>query len=142
MTYKTIEAVAEALSIALAERGRATEELATIAIAAYQQAVASEAVGRRWKWKDSDTWEEADLYLPGDVDTDALKNIIVEPLFAAPPATPAGWKLVPIEPTVAMLDAYWNRAGESKEMRPRTHHSAKAYYAAMLAAAPTPENQP
>ncbi len=38
-----IEAVAEALSIALAERGQSTEELATIAIAAYQQAVASEA---------------------------------------------------------------------------------------------------
>jgi hypothetical protein len=43
--------------------------------------------------------------------------------------------LVPREPTEAMLDAYWHQAGESKEMRLRTHSSARRYYTAMLTAA-------
>lgn len=39
------------------------------------------------------------------------------------------------EPDEGMLDAYWHQAGESKEMRPRTHHSAKRYYQVMIDAA-------
>lgn len=52
-------------------------------------------------------------------------------------AGPAGWKLVPVEPTEAILDAYWRQAGESKEMRPRTHFSARRYWSEMLAVVPT-----
>ncbi|MDO6966930.1 hypothetical protein [Rhizobium alvei] len=46
------------------------------------------------------------------------------------------WKMVPLEPTEEMLDAYWKLTGESKEMRARTHAYMRRYYKAMLAAAP------
>ncbi|APX66301.1 hypothetical protein AV944_11180 [Sphingomonas sp. LK11] len=49
-----------------------------------------------------------------------------------------GWKLVPVEPTEAMLDAYWKQTGESKEMRSRTHAYMRRYWSAMLAATPAP----
>lgn len=57
---------------------------------------------------------------------------------AAKPVTreAVGWVLVPVEPTEAMLDVYWHQAGESKEMRTRTHHHARNKYAELLAAAP------
>jgi hypothetical protein len=48
---------------------------------------------------------------------------------AAPQPTP-GWKLVPVEPTREMLDAYVNNGGR--------FHSARSDWAAMIAAAPTP----
>jgi hypothetical protein len=38
------------------------------------------------------------------------------------------------EPSEAMLDGYWHQAGESREMRPRTHVSARHYWRAMFAA--------
>jgi hypothetical protein len=44
----------------------------------------------------------------------------------------AGWAVVPVEPTEAMLDASWKQTGESKEMRPRTHHHYARHYRAML----------
>ena len=36
------------------------------------------------------------------------------------------------EPDEAMLDGYWHAAGESKEMRPRTHASGRRYYQSMI----------
>lgn len=46
-----------------------------------------------------------------------------------------GWKLVPVEPTEAMLQA----ACESTLLRPLTHEGAhRAGYISMLGAAPTP----
>jgi hypothetical protein len=56
----------------------------------------------------------------------AIRSALVEP---------DGWQLVPVEPTEAMLDAYWTQTGESKEMRSRTHAYMRRYYRAMLAAA-------
>ncbi|UXC38239.1 hypothetical protein [Cupriavidus gilardii] len=46
---------------------------------------------------------------------------------------PEGWKLVPVEPTIAMVEAGEN--ARKSEARPWAAH---AMYAAMLAAAPTP----
>lgn len=76
-----------------------------------------------------------------EYDLDDIMTALVDNYAPAPPAPaiPQGFKLVPIEPTEEMLDAYWHRAGESKEMRPRTHHSAKSYYNAMINAAPAQE---
>lgn len=52
-----------------------------------------------------------------------------------------GWKLVPIEPTEAMLRAYWEATGESDAMRPRVQARAERYWAAMIAAAPTSDGR-
>jgi len=60
--------------------------------------------------------------------------------FSTPAASEVeGWKLVPIEPTEAMLDASWKLTGESKEMRARVHDRYKRHYQAMLAATPPTE---
>ncbi|MGU3398829.1 hypothetical protein ACLBWS_03665 [Brucellaceae bacterium D45D] len=40
------------------------------------------------------------------------------------------------EPNEAMLDAYWHQAGESKEMRSRTHISERRYWQVMFDASP------
>ncbi|QPS81639.1 MULTISPECIES: hypothetical protein [Delftia] len=55
------------------------------------------------------------------------------PALEAPaaPTAPDGWKLVPVEPTREMLDAYVREGGR--------FHSARADWAAMLAAAPALE---
>jgi hypothetical protein len=67
-----------------------------------------------------------------DREAEALK----EP---APPAQDgAEWQLVPKEPTDEMLDTYWHYTGESKEMRARTHTSARRFWSEMLSASPTP----
>jgi hypothetical protein len=47
---------------------------------------------------------------------------------------PAGHKLVPVEPTEAMLRASWRQAGESEEMWPRYRARMARHYAAMLSA--------
>ena len=54
----------------------------------------------------------------------------VAPALEAPaaPTAPDGWKLVPVEPTREMLDCYVREGGR--------FHSARADWAAMLAAAP------
>lgn len=65
-------------------------------------------------------------------------EVVVEPLFAAPPpaAAPvaqpaeAGWKLVPLEPTLAMVDEVEHAA------RMGGIWTAKSVYEAMVAAAP------
>lgn len=54
---------------------------------------------------------------------------------------PVAWKLVPVELTEAMLDAYWAQTGESREMRSRTHAYMRRYWSAMLAAAPATEQE-
>ncbi len=51
--------------------------------------------------------------------------------LAAMAQPPAGWVLVPVEPTREMLDAYVNMAGRFS--------SARSDWAAMLAAAPSPQ---
>lgn len=43
--------------------------------------------------------------------------------------------MVPVEPTEAILDAFWHQAGESKEMRSRVHARARHYWRAMIEAA-------
>ncbi len=50
----------------------------------------------------------------------------------AQPAVPEGWKLVPVEPTQEMLDAFKHRYKEGDFWRERIHGAV----AAMLAAAP------
>jgi hypothetical protein len=58
---------------------------------------------------------------------------------AAQPAEPVACKLVPVEPTEAMIDAYW-RSVETYEP-PKAYdyaHKAKHRWDAMLAAAPHP----
>lgn len=51
---------------------------------------------------------------------------------AAPKAAPAGWKLVPLEPTQGMLRAATEHSANCGGMA-----SARSYYTAMLAASPT-----
>lgn len=46
-----------------------------------------------------------------------------------------GWKLVPVDPTKAMCEAYWYQYG-------RDHFSLGCAWKAMLEAAPTPEEKP
>ena len=59
-------------------------------------------------------------------------NLRVKPLYAHPaPAVPAGWKLVPVEPTPEMLGA----GSYAVDLH---SHSPIGVYAAMLAAAPVP----
>lgn len=48
---------------------------------------------------------------------------------------PPGYVLVPVEPTEAVLDAFWRQSGESQQMRGRTHLSAYWYWKRMLEAA-------
>lgn len=55
---------------------------------------------------------------------------------------PAGWKLVPVEPTKEMFEACWRHSGESHEMRARTNAVCAGRYRAMLAAAPPPPVSP
>lgn len=66
------------------------------------------------------------------------RNVSEESVIAAheakaAPAVPQGWKLVPVEPTREMLDAYLNLNAR--------FHSARADWAAMLAAAPAPARE-
>lgn len=49
-----------------------------------------------------------------------------------------GWKLVPVQPTEAMLHAGWLATGESYAMQMRTERLLAGHYRAMLAASPTP----
>lgn len=58
------------------------------------------------------------------------------------PSTSAQGKLVPVEPTDEMLDAYWEQTGESREMRARTHAYMRRYWSAMLTASPSPAASP
>ncbi|MCA8427822.1 hypothetical protein LGN30_32050 [Burkholderia seminalis] len=58
---------------------------------------------------------------------------------AAPVTIPAGWKLVPIEPTREMLDAHFSHLDvEAEDVYPHQYELAKGAYAAMLGAAPPP----
>lgn len=57
-----------------------------------------------------------------------LRAIILSALDAA------GLCVVPKEPTEEMLDGYWHWAGESKEMRARTHTTGKRIWDAFLRA--------
>ena len=103
---------------------------ARAAIAAYTKAVGEEAVGWCWKHKGADYWIGAtlgDRYKSNDVDFD------VEPLFAAPPApaVPAGYKLVPVEPTGGMIDVFQSYCFP--------YDDAKIAFSELLAAAPEPE---
>jgi hypothetical protein len=81
-------------------------------------------------WKSALRMADEDL-APQPNGTEASRGVI-----------PAGWKLVPEEPTEAMLDAYWHQAGESREMRARCHDTAFGRYRAMIAATPTPPLSP
>lgn len=47
----------------------------------------------------------------------------------------AGFAVVPVEPTEAMLEASWRLTGESYAMQGRTFAHYKRHYAAMLKAA-------
>lgn len=58
---------------------------------------------------------------------------VAPPAESEPVAVPAGWKLVPVEPTEEILDAYWRQTGESREMRSRVHERARHYWQAQLA---------
>lgn len=51
-------------------------------------------------------------------------------------------RVVPEEPTEAMLDAFWHGEGESKEMRLRSHDRARNQWSRMLAAAPQLSGNP
>lgn len=58
---------------------------------------------------------------------------------AAQPTEPDGWKLVPIEPTPAMLHALWQHRDA---MRGQSENKiARAAYTAMLAATPSPTDK-
>lgn len=62
------------------------------------------------------------------------------PPAVEPVALPEGWKLVPVEPTDAMIDAgdEINEAGAAWSGYAEIPASAEKHYRAMLAAAPTP----
>lgn len=100
---------------------------ARAAIAAYTKAVSSEAVLKQYRYRVEDglgwsNWRNEQSFMLFDVEVD------VRYLFAAPPApaVPAGWKLVPVEPTHEMSVAFgfpWEKSFPKR-------------YRAMIAAAP------
>lgn len=151
----TIEAVARAICVALDGDPNAKDvfdghyqwkdfiDVAWVVIAAYRQAVASEAAGKQRRYKlPNGTWSDwlTSDWLKGLNRFDS--NFVVEErdVFAALPAPiPAGWKLVPLDPDEAMT-----RAGNAQAMSDEAAfgsavYSADSIYAAMLEAAPTPE---
>lgn len=67
-----------------------------------------------------------EIYIGGEV-----VNLYTRPQPAAP-AIPEGWKLVPVEPTQEMLEAYVNNTGK--------FHSGRSDWEVMLAAAPERKN--
>jgi hypothetical protein len=60
----------------------------------------------------------------------AIRAALEQPDTGIPASVPAGWVLVPVEPTTEMLDAYVQLQGR--------FNSARSDWAAMLAAAPQP----
>ena len=71
----------------------------------------------------------------------AVSALAATPPTAVEPVTvPDGWKLVPVEPTEAMIDAgdEINEAGAAWSGYSEIPASAEKHYRAMLAAAPTP----
>lgn len=66
----------------------------------------------------------------------------IDELRAAQTAPQPEQSGLPLEPTEAMLDAYWEQTGESVEMRTRVHSRARKLYAAMARAALSPTPSP
>ena len=116
---------------------------ATAAIAAYREAVASEAVA----WTDADNLGDVDRGEVGMMwpKEDWRPNNHV-PLFAAPPAqTPAGWKLVTVKSDANMQRAGTEAIEEAQgylDDAPGKAVDCRAIltWDAMLAAAPAPES--
>lgn len=104
MTDKTIEAVALAIRLSM-RKGSSFDDAATAAIAAYTQAVAGEAVAELTLDQFGDEIRATVCHFKKTIKVDTLPATVL--LFAAPPAPqiPAGYKLVPIEPTLEMLKA-------------------------------------
>lgn len=67
-----------------------------------------------------------------DLRRDSGDDYYISPLYTTPPApsAPDGWKLVPVEPTIAMTEAAIDEFNESRNMR-------DTYYA-LLEHAPAP----
>lgn len=78
------------------------------------------------------------------VATDDLQALVEYAAQALREAGRPGWALVPREPTPKMVDATWNDAAESANGGgPESHNTRnRRVYAAMLAAAPTPDQEP
>ena len=79
------------------------------------------------------SYELIDRFLRNNLyDDDYAEYSAALDALCAAPAIPEGWKLVPVEPTQEMLDAFKHRYKEGDFWRERIHGAV----AAMLAAAP------
>ena len=64
-------------------------------------------------------------------------------LSSQPEAAQEGWRLVPVEPTAGMIDAACNWREQLQTIdKPSMRDQYRAFYAAMLASAPQPNETP
>ncbi|MCP1440476.1 hypothetical protein J3D56_003912 [Erwinia persicina] len=71
-------------------------------------------------------------------DEKKVYQIALTSLTAEPVAVPEGWRLVPLEPTVEMINAAQSSTAWDRVDFWEGFYDDKAAYQAMLAAAPTP----
>lgn len=87
-----------------------------------------------WRYRTNGVHWHIDAEEPPD---DAYDPGTLSPLFTAPPpAVPAGWKLVPVEPTPEMLLAFWGNYNRATPPGGRTATDPRGAYRAMIDSAP------